>query len=523
MKKRIIRFTVIAFIFTLLMTLFSGCALKKQSLDNDTASDIKLPSADMKAHTYSDSGIYINGRLVVFNEDGNTDLDLLSVENGITVKVVKDADEQISVNGELVDDSVYLDIAAITRDSVIEISIADGDVVTSHTINLMPSTFLDYSTEGESATEGDFYLSTYDLSTNYIFKLNNQGDLIFYKAITKMDDSGNEVNVNGLDFRKQYTSGNEVRYTYMPYLTDSFANGDCGGINPGCVMVMDENYDVVDQIFYQDENGDEIMIDPHGFIWIDEGHYILAAYKQMVLDVPEDLGSAGNTADLAVLFIEEVKDGNVLWEFNSADYEKFLYESNSINWSEAPEVCQDYVHFNSMHIDADGNLLVSCRHLDSILKISREDGSLIWQLGGDYGDFTLTEDQSFSYQHSIIVTDSGSYMIFDNANTAVSSGNAEYSSVVRMTVDEENLTVTDYVRYNVVDYFSIYMGAIREIDSENAVYLWSVGGNYDIDSETPPEWSMVEYTETDGKDVEYNFCFRFNEGRRRLYCSNKCK
>ncbi|HIS79954.1 MAG TPA: hypothetical protein IAB52_00610 [Candidatus Scatomonas merdavium] len=165
------------------------------------------------------------------------------------------------------------------------------------------------------------------------------------------------MSTNGLDFRKQYNSDGEIRYTYMPYLEDSFADGDCSGINPGCVVVMDENYEVIDEIYYLDENGDEMLIDPHGFIWIDDSHYIVAAYKQETVDVPGELGADDNLADLAVLYIED---------------------------------------------------------------------------------------------------------------------------------------------------------------------LWSVGGNYSIDSTTPPEWSMIEYTETDG-DVSYHFCFRFDDGTRRLYCSNKCE
>lgn len=108
------------------------------------------------------------------------------------------------------------------------------------------------------------------------------------------------------------------------------------------------------------------------------------------------------------------------------------------------------------------------------------------------------------YQHSIIMTESGGYMLFDNADTANWAGEADTSSVIRLTVDEENMTVTDFVRYSVLDYFSNYMGAIRELDAENSVYLWSVGGNYSIDSDTPPEWSMIEYTETDG-GVSYHF------------------
>lgn len=494
--------------FVLCFMCLTGCT-------QETANTAKIEQA-------LEEGVYINGKAIELTESGSVDLPVLSVENGITVQVVAAEDETVYVNGEEASGYVDMDISSITREDVISLEIEKDGENTSYEINLMPSTFPDYTTEGESATDGDFYLSTYDLSTNYIFKLNNQGELIFYKEITKTDEDGNEVNTNGLDFRKQYNSDGEVRYTYMPYLEESFADGDCSGINPGCVVVMDENYEVIDEIYYLDENGDEILIDPHGFIWIDDDHYIVAAYKQETVEVPEEIGADNNLADLAVLYIEEVKDGEVLWEFCSADYEQFLYESNSVTWDESMDKCYDYVHFNSMNYDTDGNILVSCRHLDAILKISTEDGSLIWQLGGDYDDFGLTDDQLFSYQHSIILTEDGGYMLFDNADTANWAGEADTSSVIRLTVDEENMTVTDFMRYSVLDYFSNYMGAIRELDAENSVYLWSVGGNYSIDSDTPPEWSMIEYTETDG-DVSYHFCFRFDEGTRRLYCSNKCE
>lgn len=497
-------------------------AVQETEAATEAAQETEAATEAVQANPFG-TKVYINGNEVFFDRDNQTELSMLSVENGITVQVEKEGDEQVVVNGEEVEDSVHLDIARITRDSALEIVISDGEAETTQTVSLMPSSFLDYTTEGEATSEGDFLITSYDELVNYMFKLNNQGDLIFYKAITKTDEQGNTVSTNGLDFRKQYTSDGEVRYTYNPYLADAFADGDCTGINPGCVVVMDENYNVLEELYYKDENGDDVMIDPHGFIWLDEGHYILTAYKQEVLDVPEDLGSKKNKADLAVLYIEEIKDDEVLWEFRSADYEKFLYESNSINWKKAAKKCQDYMHFNSMFIDTDGNLLVSCRHLDSILKISREDGSLMWQLGGAYGDFALADDQKFSYQHSIIVTDDGSYMLFDNANTAVQDGKAQYSSVIRMTVDEENKTITDFTRYNVVDFFSIYMGGIRQLDSANSVYLWAVGGNYQTDKDVPPEWSMVEYRETPEGGITRDFCFRFNEGTRRLYCANKCK
>ena len=499
--------------FLLVFALFAlvGCSKKTET------------PVETSAQAPDKTVIYLNGNAISFADEGNTDLKLLSVENGITIDVEKDEDVSVTVNGQAVDKTLTLDMNKITREDTLKFEVKWQTQVQTYTVNLMPSKFPDYTVEGESTTDGDYYLSTYDMGISYIFKLNNKGELIFYKSVTKEGENGERIYTNGLDFRKQTTSDGEVRYTYMPYLADAFADGDCTGINPGCVVVMDENYQIIDEVYYKGENGEDVMIDPHGFVWLDEDHYILTAYKQMTLDVPEDLKATDNKADLAVLLIQEIKDGEVLWEFSTADYEQFLYESNSVTWSKSMERCYDYVHFNSMDIDQDGNLLVSCRHLDAILKISREDGKLMWQLGGDKDEFKLTKDQKFSYQHSIVVAENGDYLIFDNANTAVAEERAENSSVIRMTVDQETKKVVAFERHNVLDYFSIYMGAIRELDAEKGVYLYSVGGNYEIDKNTPPEWSMIEYTLTEEKEVEHLFKFRFNEGYRRLYCANKCE
>ncbi len=502
MRKRGYVFFAAAAVLVLLVFVLTGCG------GNDEKEE---------------AGIYLNGKLLTFAEEGETVLPFLSVEDGIDIEVVKSGEEEVCVNDVAIGDTAHLDITALKAGQTIDFKVTDGDKVEEHTLRLLPETFPEYTVEGEGKTEGDYYMTTYDLSDNYLMKLNNKGDLIFYMAVTKEDEEGNIVSTNALDFRKQYNSRGIARYTYMPYLGDVFADGDCGGINPGCVRVLDKNYELIDEVYYKDENGEDVMIDPHGFIWIDDGHYILTAYKREVINTPEELGAQDNKADLAVLYIEEIKDGKVLWEFCSKDYEKFLYQSNGIVLDECAEKCQDYMHFNSMYIDQDDNLVVSCRHLNSILKISREDGSLMWQLGGSDDEFGLTDEQLFSYQHSIIVNEDGSYMLFDNANDAVESGKAKYSSVARYKVDEDAKKVTEYERYNVVDFYSCYMGAIRQIDAEKNTYLWSVGGNYMTDMQDPPPWSMVEYTETGNGKIEYDLKFKYNEGTGRLYCANKCK
>ncbi len=486
---------------------FAGCGQSGESGSSDASGDSTSDDASSdEAIADLDPGIYINGRALELGDEGEIDLDLLSVEEGITVTAVPEDGEAIYINGDAVSGSVFLDVDAITRDQAIEIEIEDtgAEERSIYMVNLMPSTFGDFTTEGESATDGDYYLATYDEDVSYIFKLDSQGNLIFYK---KTDN-------NALDFRKQYNSDGEVRYTYLLYLRDSF----CGisGINPGCVVVMDESYEVIDEIYYQTPDGDERMIDPHGFIYLDDGHYLLTSYVDAVLeDVPEDLGAVDNSVYVAVLYVEEVQDGEVLWEFCSSDYPKFLYSTTLVDWDESTSECYDYMHFNSMYIDNDENLLISCRNCNSILKISREDGTLVWILGSSNDEFGLTDDQLFSKQHSIIVTADGSYMIFNNANDQKVAGDTDVSSIIRLKVDEETMTVTEYLKYD-TEFYSNYMGSIRELDAENAIYLYAVGGNW---TGLIPEWSMIEYSE----DGDTYFTFRFDEGNRLLYCANKCE
>ncbi|MCD8018253.1 MAG: aryl-sulfate sulfotransferase [Clostridiales bacterium] len=486
-----------------LSILMTGCGSGSQGTGEEASTELAAESTTEEA-LITEPGIYINGREVELTESGTIDLELLSVEKGVTVTANPEEGEEILVNGEALTEPLYLDITAITRDDVIEVEVTDEEATNACTINLMPSTFLDYTTEGESLVDGDYYLTTYDEEVNYIFKLDSTGNLIFYK----------ETSDDALDFRKVYNSDGEVRYTYMPYLQNSFCG--IGGINPGCVVVMDENYDVIDEIYYQNADGEDNLIDPHGFIYLDDGHYILTSYQDITVeDIPEDLGATDNSAYLAVLYIEEIQDGEVMWEFCSQDYEQFLYATTEVTWSESTEQCYDYVHFNSMFIDEDDNLLVSGRNINSVFKLDRQTGELIWILDGTEDEFGLTEEQMFSKQHSIIVTGDGSYMIFNNGNDQVKAGTTDSSSVVKLKVDENIMEVVEYQK-DETGFFSNYMGSIRELDADAGVYLWAVGGSY---TGAIPEYSMVEYTD----DGEVAFTFRFDDGDRKLYCANKCE
>lgn len=81
----------------------------------------------------------------------------------------------------------------------------------------------------------------------------------------------------------------------------------------------------------------------------------------------------------------------------------------------------DYIHANSIQrINANGDILVSARHLDTIFIINRVSGKVSWALGGPYSKMSPNnpiEDplKGFSHQHAAYLF-GDTLMLFDNRN-----------------------------------------------------------------------------------------------------------
>ncbi|KAK3710114.1 hypothetical protein LTR37_010545 [Vermiconidia calcicola] len=86
-------------------------------------------------------------------------------------------------------------------------------------------------------------------------------------------------------------------------------------------------------------------------------------------------------------------------------------------------MCQhnwDILHLNAVDQFPDGDYLVSSRHTDTLYKISRADGSVVWRLGGKKSDFEFdNNDARFSRQHHATVRGQNEthtlVAMFDNA------------------------------------------------------------------------------------------------------------
>jgi hypothetical protein len=108
----------------------------------------------------------------------------------------------------------------------------------------------------------------------------------------------------------------------------------------------------------------------------------------------------------------DLRTGRVLLDWHSVGHVPL-----SESYAKGPRkesVPYDFFHVNSIAQDSDGNLLVSARNTQTVYKIGRRTGRIIWRLGGKHSDFALGRGARFAWQHDARRQPDGTIRIFDN-------------------------------------------------------------------------------------------------------------
>jgi hypothetical protein len=132
----------------------------------------------------------------------------------------------------------------------------------------------------------------------------------------------------------------------------------------------------------------------------------------------------------------------------------------------------DWTHANALTYTAnDGNILISLRSQDWVLKIDYRDGlgsgDVIWRLGPN-GDFTANSSDPypwFTHQHDPTLRSDGTLTVYDNGNTRVKAqgGNSRGQA---WKIDEVNKTAT--LNFNAdLGHFSMALGSARYLSNGN--------------------------------------------------------
>ncbi len=301
--------------------------------------------------------------------------------------------------------------------------------------------------EGSTDLPGNFYLSF--VYSRDIALLDGKGNIVWSKH---EDQPAEGASTGWWDFKKHVVDGK----TYYSYHDQTGAYDSYGleGFAPGERVILDENFNEVKRITFEasrvTKKGDPL--DGHDFLMIDLDHYILSGYiHETVYNVP---GYEGGS-QVVYSYLQEVKDGEVVWDWRSADYPE-LYAltvtdgtPTAADYANAQTDAPDIMHFNAMRLDDNGNLVCSFRNLSTILCL-----------------FGLPEYEKSSCQHYVTV-DGNRFTVFDNGNKN------ELTRVVSWKVDTTGKTAEAVDIHSFNGKFSRACGSAQRVKDD--LYVVSFG------------------------------------------------
>jgi hypothetical protein len=140
------------------------------------------------------------------------------------------------------------------------------------------------------------------------------------------------------------------------------------------------------------------------------------------------------------------------------------------------EGSRDWMHANAIAWSpADGNLILSMRNQDWVIKIAYAngtgDGHVIWRLGpgGNFRIISADPSPWFSHQHDVRYINNNTLVLFDNGNVRRSKNPGANSRGQELVLDETRRVATLVVNANLGNY-APYMGSAQMLPNGNLVF-----------------------------------------------------
>jgi arylsulfotransferase ASST len=271
--------------------------------------------------------------------------------------------------------------------------------------------------------------------------LDPHGNVVWFHAIPQGHTAA--------DFRVQ-------RYRGQPVLTWWQGTG-LGGLAKGTDYIYNDRYQPIATV----NAGNGLSADGHEFLITPQNTALILAYTTATADLSSIGGPADQTVIDGVVQEIDIRTGQVLFEWNSADHVPYGQSEQPLPAS--PSTPWDWFHINAVHLDTDGNLLVDSRNTWTTYKVNRRSGSILWQLGGKASSFTLsaapgqslnTAGDIFAWQHDPNALGHGEYTFFDNESAGLANTGSGalsefgFSRAVRVRLNERRRTATLVQSYN---------------------------------------------------------------------------
>ncbi len=316
--------------------------------------------------------------------------------------------------------------------------------------------------------------------------LNKEGILCLF------DNNGDQIYVRKLPTAND---GQMLKMTNFKY----FGNGvysffSSNSSTAGQYYILNNNFSFIDSVSCKTP----IITDFHDMAIKPNGNYIVYGRKSITVDMSKKVKDGNPNATIGNMIIQEIApDKSLVAEWNMYDHVDILEATSDVDLTLKSI---DPFHINSIFVDIDGNLIVSARHLDQIIKIAWPSGQILWRIGGTSAkanDFKILNDTKdgftgFSHQHDVKRLANGNLLLFDNGQLK-----ADYfpSRVVEYIFNESAKTITKTWEFFHPDSInSQSMGNAERLPNGNTFIGWggSFGGDYkSIATECRPDGSIA--------------------------------
>lgn len=496
-KKEIKNFSIMRKLVITLIVLFSVFLSSCSGYMENLKKDMIREEAQKK-----DIFIEINGEKILLaaspQNNGYFSVASLYVDRENTIKFegasgckVTIEDTELDVNKE----NLY-ELKFMNKNYALTIKVDYADELSNkYFLTTLNDDIADIEYYSKDSDEGVYYFT----SNNYLLKVDNTGKYLFFKRCL----------LPVQDFRKNIIDG-KVYYSYLEITNPKgYPHYIAKGYQYATLHILDDNYnqvDLVETMIKSDKVPENWPLEMSDYKVLGDKHYLIMSYVPTYVDnIPEEIPHSKFGARVMASVIQEIKDGNLVWEWKSTDYKEYYamsnegndYLNNSLQWS-------DYCHLNSIDIDdRDGNIICSFRNLDAIVKINKETGNNIWVLGGNSDEFNLSSEQKFSGQSSVRYIDEGDILIFDNS-TNYNPYNSEQEAneqgsgiprIVRIKLSD-NKNLVDYKEFSMNRVGGEVKGSVQFI--KDSSYLVSWGESINVPNQ-------AIFTETDYKNNKILF------------------
>jgi hypothetical protein len=215
----------------------------------------------------------------------------------------------------------------------------------------------------------------------------------------------------------------------------------------------------------------------------------------------EPVTFGGTTAMDTIVQEIDIPTGLVMYEFHSLG-KISSRESHGPHDEGHP---YDVAHLNSIQMVPDGNLLISARHTNTVYKISRRTGNILWRLGGNRSDFKMSGNSDFISQHHARLQPDGSITLFDNGGPP---DPGRESRALWLNVNEEKRRVSVRKAYKYRRTLKAFSAGSTQVLPNGDVFVgW--GGSVPYFAEYTPKGSAVYDAHFKPKGDETYRAYRF--------------